>query len=201
MFIYCWMSPGLLRRWGHGNSPILPLSDYKYIYIFVYLFGAEKHGSLRQGVRTSLAQTPLKELPRCSGGPGTSLQLLGTHGWRKERVWAAHPGRAAPCGQVAWLANSGPLEPEMFALQGALVTSQLQCASQLFRCDVRHRCSKLSCWAGASSCALARTVSSAVCCRAAAVVPDDCPRAAANAVTEKVTAAVRDNLGVFRVDL
>lgn len=43
--------------------------------------------------------------------------------------------------------------------------------------------------------------SSAVCCRAAAAVHGDCPRAAANAATEEVTADVRENLGVPGVDL
>lgn len=40
---------------GHGNPPILPLSDYECIYLYIYLYTIDI-------LRMSLAQTPLKEL-------------------------------------------------------------------------------------------------------------------------------------------
>ena len=162
--------------------------------INVYLFGAEERGGLTQGVRTSWAQMPLKELPRRSGGPRASLHPSLAQG----ACTGCAPGEGcAP--RAACSASSGPVEPAVFALQGALVISRLLRASQLLRCDIQHGCSELSCWARPSDCALARA--GVLCCGAAAVVRDDCPRAAANAATENVTAGARDNLGVSRLDL
>lgn len=87
---------------------ILP-SDCKCIYLPVYLFGTEERLT---EVGHEEKMEPREEPPRRSAG---AWQPPGSRGWR---------GELQPR-QVACSANPSPVQPEMFALQGVLVTSRL----------------------------------------------------------------------------
>lgn len=147
----------------------------------------------------SLAQTPLKELLSQRRVRGLLAAAghsgAGERSARGLRAW----GELSPVGSL--FSKPWPRGAWCVCFAGCVGHFWALTCLPAVRCAVRHGCSKLPCWAWPSDCALHAPASSAVCCRAAAAVQGDCPRAAANAATEEVTADVRENQGVPGVDL